>query len=74
MKDFVELFSESNTRWIVEINEEDAVDFIGFMNERGCKAEKIGVTGGYSLDYGIASLDFDGAEERWRKELSRFLG
>ncbi len=74
MKDFVELFSESNTRWIVEINEEDAVDFIGFINERGCKAEKIGVTGGYSLDYGIASLDFDGAEERWRKGLSRFLG
>ncbi len=74
LKDFVELFSESNTRWIVEIDERDAVSFIEFMTEMGCRAEKIGVTGGERLDYGIASLEFDIAEEKWRTGLAGYLG
>ena len=74
LRDFVELYSESNTRWIVEVNESEAVEYISFMKEMGCMAEKIGVTGGDSLDYGIASIEFSIAEERWRKGLKRYLG
>ncbi len=74
LKDFVELFSESNTRWIVEIDENDAISFIEFMKERGCKAEKIGTTGGDMLDYGIVSIDFQLAENKWREGLGRYVG
>ncbi len=74
IRDFVELYSESNTRWIVEIHENDAVEYINFMKEMGCRAEKIGITGGENLDYGIVSIDLVAAQNKWKNGMTRYLG
>ena len=68
---FVELFSESNTRWIVEVREGES--FVEFFKERGLKAKVIGYTGGDALKFGKFSLDLDEAEKAWRGGFSRFL-
>jgi len=72
IKDFVELFSESNTRWIVEVRDSDKL--LEFLGERGVNARVIGETGGETLDYGIARVDFQQAEKEWRNGFSRYLG
>jgi len=75
---FVKLFAESNTRWIVEIKEEDVQDFIGFFTNRGLRAYRIGYTGGENIEFRDKELEFSvpitRADEAWRNGLTRFTG
>lgn len=74
LNDYVELFSESNTRWVVEVAESDAESFVNFMKDLGLVARVIGSTGEDELNFGIARLEFERAEEAWRTGMSRFVG
>ena len=69
--DFIDLFSESNTRWIVEVKE--AEKFVNFFKERGLKAKVIGYTGGDKLNYGKFSVELEEVEKAWRSGFSKFL-
>ncbi|MEM0202424.1 MAG: phosphoribosylformylglycinamidine synthase subunit PurL [Archaeoglobaceae archaeon] len=71
--DFVDLFSESNTRWIVEIKEHSAENFVDFMRNKGLKAEIIGFSEGEKIDFKSFACDVFEAEEAWRRGMSRFL-
>jgi phosphoribosylformylglycinamidine synthase len=75
---FVKLFSESNTRWIVEVKEEDLEDYISFMLSKGCKAYGIGVVSKRDLSFNDRDfnleMDIDSAERLWRNGLVRFTG
>lgn len=71
--DFVELFSESNTRWVVEIEERKAEEFVDFLRNKGLRAEIIGFSEGEKIDFKIFKCDVIEAEDAWRRGLSRFL-
>ncbi len=71
--DFVELFSESNTRWVVELPESLAEGYVEFFRAKGLRAEIIGYSGGERLDFGTFSVELDEADKAWRDGLSRFL-
>jgi phosphoribosylformylglycinamidine synthase len=75
---FVKLFSESNTRWIVEVREEDLEDYISFMLSMGCRAYTIGVVSRRDLSFNDRDfnleMDIDSAERLWRNGLVRFTG
>ncbi|MET1123733.1 MAG: phosphoribosylformylglycinamidine synthase subunit PurL [Archaeoglobaceae archaeon] len=70
---FVELFSESNTRWIVELRESDVEEFLEFMRSRGLKAELIGYSGGDRLNFGSFTVELADVEKAWRSGMSKFL-
>ncbi len=74
LKDYVELFSESNTRWVVEVAERQAEEFVEFMGSNGLSARVIGNTGGDELNFGAVRLDFERAENAWRTGMSRYVG
>ncbi|MEM2060634.1 MAG: AIR synthase-related protein, partial [Archaeoglobaceae archaeon] len=71
--DFVDLFSESNTRWIVEVKENKAQDLVEFMRKKGLRAEIIGFSDGEKIDFKSFACDVSEAEEAWRRGMSRFL-
>lgn len=71
--EFVDLFSESNTRWIVEIKEGKAEDFVEFLRSRGLRAEIIGFSEGEKIDFKTFACDVVEAEEAWRRGMSKFL-
>ncbi len=71
--DFVELFSESNTRWIVEVKKKDAEKYVEFMRDKGIKAEIIGYSEGEFADFGTFKVDLSEVEKVWREGFSRFL-
>ncbi|MEM5824160.1 MAG: phosphoribosylformylglycinamidine synthase subunit PurL [Archaeoglobaceae archaeon] len=71
--DFVDLFSESNTRWIVEVKEDKAQDLVEFMRKKGLRAEIIGFSDGEKIDFKSFACDVSEAEEAWRRGMSRFL-
>jgi len=70
---FVELFSESNTRWVVEVKEAQAEKFVEFFRQRGLKAEVIGYSYGEKLDFKTFAVDVEKAERAWRDGLSKYL-
>ncbi len=70
---FVELFSESNTRWIAEVAEKDAERYVEFFRSKGLKAEVIGYSEGENLDFGKFRVGVAEAEEAWRRGMARFL-
>ncbi len=72
--DFVELFSESNTRWVVEIEEKEAESYIEFFRSRRLEAELIGHSEGSRLNFGTFSVELDEADKVWREGLSKYLG
>jgi phosphoribosylformylglycinamidine synthase len=73
---FVKLFAESNTRWVVEIKEDDAKDYINFFTTKGLKAYPIGYTGGSSIEF-RDKLSFDillsEADKAWRSGLAKYM-
>ncbi|RLI73216.1 phosphoribosylformylglycinamidine synthase subunit PurL, partial [Archaeoglobales archaeon] len=72
--DFIKLFSESNTRWLIELkNERDSKKYINFMQERGIKAELLGFSEGNELDFGTFKVNLEEADKVWRSGLSRYL-
>ncbi len=74
---FVKLFSESNTRWVVEVSEEDAQDYISFLRTRACSAFEIGVVAKSSLSFNDKGVQFEleihEVDELWRSGLSRYI-
>lgn len=70
---FVELFSESNTRWVVEVGEKDAERYIEFVKAKGLKAKLIGFSNGTTLNFGTFSIELEEADRAWRTGFSRFL-
>ncbi len=70
---FVELFSESNTRWVVEVDEKEAEHYIEFLNARGLKAELIGYSEGDTLNFGTFSVEVEKVDRVWREGFSRYL-
>ncbi|MBO8183671.1 MAG: phosphoribosylformylglycinamidine synthase subunit PurL [Archaeoglobus sp.] len=75
---FVKLFSESNTRWIVEIRQSDLEDYIAFMLSKGCKAHELGVVSKRELSFNDRDfnleIDIEKVEKLWRDGLVRFTG
>ncbi len=71
--DFVELFSESNTRWVVEVASSDAEQYVEFLRERGLVAEVVGYSEGSKLNFGTFSLELEEGEKVWREGFSRYL-
>ncbi len=75
---FVELFSESNTRWVIEAREKDAEDVVSYLNAKGVEAKVIGFVGGdalvYRLNKEVARIDLSEADNAWRLGLSRYMG
>ncbi len=75
---FVELFSESNTRWVIEAKEKNAEDVVSYLNAKGVKAKVIGFVGGdvlvYKLNKEVARIDLSEADNAWRLGLSRYMG
>lgn len=70
---FVELFSESNTRWVVEVPESVAEGYAEFFRAKELKAEVIGYSGGERLDFGAFSVELGEADKSWREGLTKFL-
>ncbi len=72
-EDYVKLFSESNTRWIVEV--EDGEGFVDFMRSKGLNAYLIGFTGGDSVVFkGAFEVSIEEIEKAWRGGLTKFTG
>jgi phosphoribosylformylglycinamidine synthase len=75
---FVKLFSESNTRWLVEVEERDAQDYIAYLISRECSAFEIGVVAGKEVSFNDIDfqleLKLQETERLWRNGLSRFTG
>jgi phosphoribosylformylglycinamidine synthase len=65
------LYSESNTRWIVEIKESSAKEFEGIM---GGDARMIGRTGGDFLAIAGARIPVSGLYESWSRPLWNVMG
>ncbi len=74
--DYVPLFSESNTRWVVEVD--GGEEFVKFFEERGLKARIIGESMGSSLEIahakGSLSVDVEKLDLAWRSGITRFTG
>jgi phosphoribosylformylglycinamidine synthase len=75
---FAKLFSESNTRWVVEVRQSELEDYLSFLLSKGCRAYEIGVVSkkefsfndrGFNLE-----VDVRKAEKWWRDGLTRFTG
>ena len=75
-KTYVKLFSESNTRWILETRNSRKV--LKIFEEKGLKAYEIGKVCGGNIeikDGGFnLTLDFDKMEKSWRFGLLKYLG
>jgi len=77
---FVKLFSESNTRWLVEVGSREAEKFVEFFKERQLKAEIIGFVSGHELmvkdENGrkLIDVEIEKLDDAWRNGLARFLG
>ncbi len=71
--DFIKLFSESNTRWIVEVKERDAEKYVEFFKEIGLKAELIGYSEGDYIDFGSFKVELIKAEDAWRNGLNKYF-
>jgi phosphoribosylformylglycinamidine synthase len=67
------LYSESNTRWLAEVDEEDAAAFKAIMKD---DAEEIGFTGGSSLIISEAGVDIPVKELRkaWSEPIWSVMG
>jgi|Deesub1362A_J573_1020465.scaffolds.fasta_scaffold00053_21 phosphoribosylformylglycinamidine synthase len=77
-KPFVKLFSESNTRWLVEVSEGDADDYVAFLLKRGVTANNLGYTSAREISFNDDEISFEidvsEADRLWRDGLTRFSG
>ncbi len=78
---FVKLFSESNTRWLVEVGSGDAEKLVEFFREGQLKAEIIGFVSGHELRVKdgkdgrkFIDVEIEKLDSAWRNGLARFLG
>ncbi len=69
---FEELFSESNTRWILETKDEKIVDY---LRSKGLEAKVIGYCGGDVLIFKRKCvIPLDRADSAWREGMKKYLG
>ncbi|ADB57146.1 phosphoribosylformylglycinamidine synthase subunit PurL [Archaeoglobus profundus] len=72
-EDYVKLFSESNTRWLVEVD--NAEDFVKFMKSKGLSVYAIGVVEGDEIVVkNCFRVSVEEVEKVWRNGLVRFTG
>jgi phosphoribosylformylglycinamidine synthase len=72
------LFSESNTRWIIEVKRERAKEFETIFEKRGTKARKLGRVKGKRIwmvdGKEIINLPIDLIRDSWESGLKRWVG
>jgi phosphoribosylformylglycinamidine synthase len=72
------LFSESNTRWIVEVKKEKAKEFGGIFEGRGVEATKLGRVKGKRIRIAdgkeIINLPINLIRDSWESGLKRWMG
>jgi phosphoribosylformylglycinamidine synthase len=76
--DFI-LFSESNTRWIVEIKNKNCSNFENILNKYEIPFNMIGKTKGKKLTIKnrtsqIVNLNIEDIRNKWKKALTDFMG
>ncbi len=75
-KDYVSLFSESNTRWLVEVD--GGEELVKFFEERGLKAELIGESMGDLMEItysgGTLVIEVEKLDSAWRGGLIKYTG
>ncbi|AEA47181.1 phosphoribosylformylglycinamidine synthase subunit PurL [Archaeoglobus veneficus] len=70
---YVALFAESNTRWVVEV--ENPEEFVEFFRENGLKAYHLGYTGGDAFEVeGQFSIAVGELDRAWRNGLTKYTG
>ncbi len=74
VKDYVELFSESNTRWVVEVS--GGEEFVNYLKERGVEAKLIGESCDDSLKIDSLKIEIhvDKLRESWRRGITKYTG
>ncbi|MFO7966038.1 MAG: phosphoribosylformylglycinamidine synthase subunit PurL [Archaeoglobaceae archaeon] len=74
---YTKLFSESNTRWLVEVKQDEVEDYIQFFTSKQLIARHIGTIGGDSIEFRDGDFSFnvavEDAEEAWRKGLTKYI-
>ncbi|MFP3909244.1 MAG: AIR synthase-related protein, partial [Archaeoglobaceae archaeon] len=74
---YTKLFSESNTRWLVEVKQDEFKDYTKFFSSKGLTARHIGTTGGDSIEFRDGDFSFnvavEEAEEAWRNGLTKYI-
>jgi phosphoribosylformylglycinamidine (FGAM) synthase-like enzyme len=73
------LFSESNTRWIIEVYKNKKQDFEKLLKNNNVSFVCIGCTGGKNLTIKddkktIINLDIETLRESWRKPIWDIMG
>jgi len=72
---YVKLFSESNTRWLIEVTNSNKV--LKLFEDKGLKIYEIGEVSSGNIEITDNGkhivVDFDKAEKFWRTSLSKFL-
>jgi phosphoribosylformylglycinamidine synthase len=75
---YTKLFSESNTRWLVELKAKDLQDYIEFFKSKGLVAHCLGYTGGDEIEFKDGRFNFKvslkEADKAWRTGLTRYTG
>ncbi len=75
---FVKLFSESNTRWVVEVPQSQVQDFISFLISKGCRVYELGIVSRKELSINDRNfnleVDIREVEDFWRNGLVRYTG
>jgi phosphoribosylformylglycinamidine synthase len=72
------LFSETNTRWLVEVKSDVSLEFEKIFSRQGVHARRLGKVGGSKLKINCAKrnlvdLDLDKAREAWKKGLDKVM-
>ena len=72
------LFSESTTRWVIEVKETDSTDVVKFLGSRGIPSKIIGHTGGDKITFNKIngseiSLELEDADSLWRKGITSMM-
>jgi phosphoribosylformylglycinamidine synthase len=72
-EDYVKLFSESNTRWVLEV--EDGEGFVRFVRKMGLSSYLLGVVEGDTIEIkDCFVIGVEEVERVWRNGLIRFTG
>jgi phosphoribosylformylglycinamidine synthase len=79
LRDDIVLFSESNTRWLVEVNAQNCKDFEIKLNNLDVPFIKIGKTKGSKLEIknknnNLIKLNINDIIDKWRSPISKVMG
>jgi len=78
MRSDIKLFSESNTRWIVEVNKKREEEFVEDLKDQGLGCTYLGKAGGDGIRIsdkkkGLINIPLDKIRDIWGKGLEKFL-